>query len=297
MTKLSSYPKVYALGHRDVQGIFDHDYYIEEKIDGSQISFGLIGGELLARSRGAELFFGMGKSMFDAGLATIKSLDLHPDLVFRGEYLSKPKHNCLTYGRVPRKNIIIFNVEDVAGNPLPRPQAVSLAEGMGLEHVPLIDIKIRGFEDLERIMDTESILGGVTVEGFVIKAPSMTTRDKKYAVAKFVSEKFKEKNQSNWKKENPGRGDVVQEIINTLKTEARWNKAVQHLRESGQLDGSPKDIGPLLKELQTDLEQEETDWIKERLFAHFIKQIKRGVAGGLPEWYKMKLAENCMPQE
>ena len=45
MTVLTSYPKVYQLGHKAVLDIFSGPVVIQEKIDGSQFSFGLVGGE------------------------------------------------------------------------------------------------------------------------------------------------------------------------------------------------------------------------------------------------------------
>ena len=38
--ELSSYPKVYAIGHRAIGDIFKDTVLVEEKIDGSQFSFG-----------------------------------------------------------------------------------------------------------------------------------------------------------------------------------------------------------------------------------------------------------------
>ena len=70
------------------------------------------------------------------------------------------------------------------------------------------------------------------------------------------------------------------------------NKAVQHLREDGSLLGEPKDIGPLIKEVIRDTMEEETDYIKETLFAWAKKDIARRVTSGLPEWYKQQLLES-----
>ena len=39
-TSWHSYPQIYNLGHKAIAGIFDDDVLIEEKIDGSQFSFG-----------------------------------------------------------------------------------------------------------------------------------------------------------------------------------------------------------------------------------------------------------------
>jgi hypothetical protein len=82
---------------------------------------------------------------------------------------------------------------------------------------------------------------------------------------------------------------VVQNLIIQLRTEARWRKTIQHLRDDGKLLNAPQDISPLLCELKADLEREEGDFIKEQLYAHFIKQIKGGVTAGFPEFYKSLL--------
>lgn len=52
---IHSYPKVLAIGHRYIQPLFDGSYHTEEKVDGSQFNFGMINGELCARSKGAML--------------------------------------------------------------------------------------------------------------------------------------------------------------------------------------------------------------------------------------------------
>lgn len=72
---------------------------------------------------------------------------------------------------------------------------------------------------------------------------------------------------------------------------ARWLKAIQHLREKGALKDGPEDIGPLMRELSTDLHAEEAVWIAEKLFEAFWKQIAKGVSNGFPDFYKKLLAE------
>lgn len=42
---IRSYPKVYNLGHKAIVELFDDEVTVEEKIDGSQFSFGLVKGE------------------------------------------------------------------------------------------------------------------------------------------------------------------------------------------------------------------------------------------------------------
>lgn len=103
---------------------------------------------------------------------------------------------------------------------------------------------------------------------------------------KFVSEAFKEIHQKEWKGSNPTQNDVVQSLIAGLRTPARWGKAVQHLKEAGKIEGSPRDIGLLVKETQEDIERECAELIKDELYKWAMPHIRRGVVAGLPEWYK-----------
>ena len=68
-------------------------------------------------------------------------------------------------------------------------------------------------------------------------------------------------------------------------------KAVQHLRERGELTESPKDIGNLIIEVREDTFKEETERLKLVLFNAFKKDIGSRLTKGLPEWYKGQLAE------
>lgn len=296
MNKISTYPKVYALGHRSVKNIFEGCYSIEEKIDGSQFSFGLINGELFARSKGVQLDIENPEKMFSKAVKYVKSIKnkLCPNFIYRTEYLQKPKHNTLCYEIVPKNNLILFDVEDIYGNPFRKRDLLKQeAKNLEIEVIPQIGFYCGTKLNLEFIdkllLDTESCLGKEKIEGIIIKNRDQETPDKKYMVAKYVSERFKERHDSNWKDRNPNRKDIIDILINNLKTEARYYKSVQHLRDSNNLEHSPKDIGLLMKELQNDIDLEEQDYIKDVLYKKFIKDIKRGVCRGLPEWYKQYL--------
>ena len=92
---------------------------------------------------------------------------------------------------------------------------------------------------------------------------------------------------------DPGKADVVQSLIVKYKTPARWQKAVQHLREAGNLDESPRDIGNLIKEASEDIEKEEKAEIMEALYQWAWPQIRRGSTAGLAEWYKAELLKRA----
>lgn len=287
---------MFAIGHSAIKDIFNGVVVVQEKIDGSQFSFGLIDGELVCRSKGKELILDAPEKMFNKAVATVKSIAhlLHPDWIYRGEFLASPKHNTLAYERTPVNNIMLFDI-DTGNQQYLIPLAVRLeAERIGLECVPTLYFdEISNFEMFQSFLDLESDLGGCKVEGIVVKNYSVFTQEKKAAMGKYVSEAFKEKHEKDWKVRNPTGKDVVEQLIDSYSTEARWRKAIQHLRDEGQLDNSPKDIGLLIREIPADILKDSEEEIKNILFRHFWPKIQRGVTRGFPEFYKQELAKSA----
>ena len=78
-------------------------------------------------------------------------------------------------------------------------------------------------------------------------------------------------------------------IGSALNTQARWQKALQHLREAGKIEDSVRDIGLLMREIPEDVLKECEEEIKEQLFKWAWPHIRRSVARGAPEWYKEHL--------
>jgi ATP-dependent RNA circularization protein (DNA/RNA ligase family) len=297
MTHISSYPTVYQVGHKAIQNLFDGEVIIEEKIDGSQFSFGILEGELVCRSKGKQLIIDAPEKMFVKAVENVRSIEklLHPGWTYRGEYLQSPKHNTLAYDRVPKLNIILYDImKEVPEDYLSCEEKEVAADIIGLQIAPILyQGVVIDFEMFTKFLDRTSILGGQKIEGVVIKNYSQFTMEKKPAFGKYVSEAYKEVHDKDWKERNPTGKDITAKIILRYKTEARWNKAIQHLRDAGNFDGSPKDIGNLIKEVSQDIHKECQDEIKEILFAHFWKNISRGITAGLPEWYKEELAKKA----
>lgn len=300
---ISSYSSPFNLGHKAVAEFFDGtQYYVEEKVDGSQFSFGMKGPEdewlLMCRSHNTQIDIN-NPGMFGLAVKTVKELYddglLIPGWTYRGEFLQKPKHNTLKYDRVPQGNIILFDIDQGEQEYLSYKDMQYEAQELGLECVPLIAVAggIPPKEYYERWLNTTSILGGTLIEGVVLKLQpeyAVYGRDKKLLMVKIVSEAFKETNNKDWKQRNPNRADVIDKLIAEYGSIARWQKAVQHLEEDGELVNAPEDIGKLLKEIAVDFEKDCAEEIGRHLWEHFRKQILRGVQQGFPEWYK----EECL---
>jgi hypothetical protein len=294
MTSWHSYPKVWNLGHAAVEEIFHDEVHLEEKIDGSQFSFGKFNGELKIRSKGAEMLIDAPEKMFQPAVDTVKELAplLTEGHTYRAEFLGKPKHNILAYARVPAKFLILFDVNTGEEKYLNYDAKKAEAERLGLECVPcLYRGKIESLAHFQELLETDSCLGGQKLEGVVAKNYLKFGPDKKALLGKFVSEQFKEKHKVGWKEMNPMQGGIIEALQKKYKSEVRWEKAVQHLREAGQISDSPKDIASLIKEIKSDAKVECEAEIKEDLFKWAWPQIERRLTGGAPEWYKQKLLE------
>jgi hypothetical protein len=300
---LPSIPKIYTLGQRHNSGIFENLVQVEEKIDGSQFSFGIVGGKLECRSKGQAIALNE-PGMFKLGVETAqhiaREIDLPEGVIFQCEFLAKPKHNILAYSRVPKLNLVLFDVRWSDGSYVNSDVRETWAHDLGIEAVKVfyqgylrttanIDSFIEYFE-------RESQLGGVKIEGVVIKnyfkthPEAMTS--KAPMTAKIVAPAFKEKRAFIPK--NPGKDgvkDIVDKLTNCLRTEARWLKAVQRMREAGKLANENSDIGPLCKEIQADILAEEGEWIKQKLFEEFSKDILKGTVHGFAQFYQRLLVE------
>jgi len=286
-----SYPKIYALGHAAIANLLKGDVIVEEKVDGSQFSFGRFDGELRCKSRNCDLVLDAA-GMFQKGVDHVATLLLKDGWTYRAEFLQKNKHNALTYSRTPVGHVILFDVSVGHEYYLSREDKEVEAQRLGLEIVPTIPYQRLDFmDDLKLLLDRESILGGCKIEGIVIKNYSQFCKDGHVVMGKFVSEAFKETHRHEWGDANPQSGDIIQSLISCYRTEARWQKAVEYQRSMLQICDEPKDIGGLIKRVQADIIEECEDEIKDVLWKWAKDKITRGSVAGLAEWYKELLAK------
>lgn len=302
MSAWHSPQKINSIAHRESRSLFGSDAVtvsVQEKIDGSFFAFGvfpeqehdLFGPhELKVRSKGAVMVTDAPEGMFKLAVDTAKSLyhKLRPGYMYRGEVLCKPRHNALNYDRVPKGNVILFDICREEEDYLTYEELKAEGDQLGLEVVPQLWVgKVTTADQIRAFLDTTSILGGQKIEGVVLKPiEPLYDQDKKLLMAKYVSEAFKEVHNSTWKNDNPTTGDILELLGNQYQTAARWNKSIAHAGEEGLLDHSPKDIGLLIKKIQADVKEECEEEIKEKLFQYAWKHLARKVTAGFPEFYK-----------
>jgi len=303
MDGIKAFPKIFHIGDGMIPNLFKGEVEITEKMDGSQFAFGVDeDGQIVMRSHGQELTNTDIPKMFKIAVAQVERMkptfiEHFRDFYFYCEYLEKPHHNTLTYSRVPKNNLYLFGVLNV--NKFESNKKLKWwAKILEIEPPNILftgEIK-DPINDIEKFLDADSILGGTKVEGVVVKNYNEPAFRGSYvlpvSMGKYVSEKFKEKHNKEWK-EGTGKGKL-ELLIESFKTEARWQKAIQHLKDNDELENAPKDIGKLIKEIQRDLEDEEKEYIKTRLYQIFIGDICRTAKRGFPEYYKKCLLEGII---
>lgn len=299
---MNGYPKIWHVGSPEVRDtLFRSGVEITEKIDGSQIGFGLDSeGGLLIRSKGAFIFKGdtyvrQPDSLFKGAVDYIISIKdrLHKETWYYGEVLSAPHHNTLTYGRIPRNYVALYGIITKGFWCDDHAILTQEADKLGFDSVPLIyQGLITSVKQFDEFMERESYYGGTKIEGIVIKnyKDAASSAYSSQCFAKFVSEKFKEMNGANWS----AKTSKIEDFYTSLTSEARWEKAIQHLRDDGNLTESPKDIGPLIEHILTDFETEQKEYIKEQLYRLHIRQCKQFATKGFPEFYKKRLAASSI---
>ena len=298
MKGLPHYTKVITLGASYTENALVGEVILQEKVDGSQFRFGI--------DEDKKLFIGSRKTiihhpdetpMFSKGVKYVLSIEdklktFPPDSYFFAEYLQKPKHNTLTYERVPKNNIVLFDAM-IAGGWVNRTRLEVIAKKLDIDIIPELYKGEVDVEKIKELLKTPSYLGNEIVEGIAIKNYKQTILlgGNIYPLfTKYVREEFKERHATEWKIKKPK--DCLNNYMQGFKSDARWLKAFQYLRDKGELENSPRDIGKLIKRVQEDIIEEEQENIKKELYKFVINDIKRISIKGLPEWYKEKLLEN-----
>lgn len=298
---IPSYTKVLTIGSAFTENALVGEVVIQEKVDGSQFRFGINeDGELVCGSKSARIDFDGPPKMFKRGtdyLLSIKEklLKYPKNTYFYGEYLEKPKHNVLKYKDTPKNNIVLFDVL-LEGTFVQREGLDKIAEDLDIDLIPEL---YRGLADINYIKSIivdnipASYLGNEKIEGVVIKnyKETILLGGQVFPLfTKYVREAFKERHTTEWKIKKPK--DSINFYIQSFKSDARWQKAYQYLKDQNKLENQPKDIATLIKRVNQDITEEETENIKNDLFKIAFPEIIRVATHGLPEWYKAKLLEN-----
>ena len=290
--------KILTIGDPRLSDLFNGTVEITEKLDGSQINFGVSSlkglgdphGGLWIWSKGAVINPDQPPKLFAPAVEYIKSIQgtLLNDYSYHGEAVCSLKHNTLTYGNVPKNYIALYGVINSKGVMFNHQDIEIVSQILNIGYVPLLyKGLIDNLDTLKNYIDIPSMFGGCNAEGIVVKNYGQKiffNGDDILAQGKYVTEQFKERH-----KDNPEFADPVDRLISQFMGESRWLKAVQRRQEDTNEPLTVKDIGPLIGYISKDFSDEEKDYVKDQLYNIFKKKIIGGVTKGFPEWFKERL--------
>ena len=273
------------------------NWYIQEKVDGSQFSFYNDGKTLRFFNRGKKKlppYAGPFKRTANA----LSHLDFPTGVVFHGEAIGSRQHNVLTYGRMPRYGFVLFGAERDNKHLTPS-ELTKLAKETDLELAPIIyvnkDESVDPYEKICELMQErlQSFLGG-DAEGMVLKHLSYTNSKGEVCASKFkfVYPKFQEVHKNKRTKHVETVDGFLEGLVTWFPLQPRLSKAAFRLRDNGKIDIDSDDPetrrrnGTRVKrELRRDLEKECEQLIKDELWVFFSKRILDAAVEGAVEEY------------
>lgn len=306
MKKIIPYPSIQTLdinSSRNWTEYTNYKYYIEEKIDGSQLS-------MLVNVNNKLEFYNKQKIATENNSAFAKAIImlkftydtkgiLNPNYIYHGESVCKIKHNVNVYERTPANYFILFDIYDIVSESYLSPEdKISEADRIGLDIIPILYYNSNPeqnpyvkCEDLIKQIELGSIpscLGG-TPEGIVLKHHAFNQNGKIVSTKlKYVTDIFKERHLTKQPKSDLSADDFLIHLGTSFCTEARFQKSVQHLSEDNKINlDQPKksDIDKIIVELNADFDKEYKEEIMLRLWVEFSPQIKKLARENAGVWF------------
>lgn len=280
-------------------------WYLQIKYDGSQITFiRQPDDSILAYNKNKKIsksnkIFGKTITMF----SSLVGPNLNSDYEYHGESITSIKHNLIEYERTPKYYFILFDIYDMVKRQyLTREEMEAEAKRLNIDFAETVykntDPKVLPKEKIKELMlgieegSLKSYLGG-QIEGLVLKCDSFAYKFRKNETInrrlalKSVRDSFKEKITMKLEKSEMGTiQEKLEQIGQNYNTEARFHKAIQHLKERGEYKNNVKDMLNIVYELDNDFEKEYKEEVCEYLWAEFSDTIKANARKGFVDYYK-----------
>lgn len=194
MSEYKSYPKIHRLGKEETDGILDHDFIVQEKVDGANVSIFQLDGKLRCGTRTRmlpedESFNGFQEAV-KSNLNLAMYFSRNPDHILYGEWLVK---HTITYPDEAYRKIYLFDIYDTKNDTwLPQKDVENEAEFLGLEYPKIFAIGKLSEEEIKSYVGKSHI--APVGEGVVLKAENFVNKYGDHVYAKLVHQKFKESN-------------------------------------------------------------------------------------------------------
>lgn len=285
---MKRYPKVLSLGQPLIADIFSHPVEISEKVDGSQCRIQLTEDSVKCGSKNVgiadEKMFRLAHEQAERIWNEKVWWTFGDDITLFAEFLNKEKHNVLIYGRVPLNNLYLFGAM-VDDRHLQTDELIEIAKELQIEppHILAAESDVKSQSDIEEYLKVDSCLGNTILEGVVIKQyhetyPALLASTQAFfgypMAGKLVRDDFKERLDKEWSGKKQ-RETPLAKVTTEFLTDARFNKAIQHLADEGRITYEMNNLKDIIPEFYRDLVDEEHDEIVKIAMEEFWRQLKR----------------------
>lgn len=311
MNKITPYPSIEhfdvksnsnRVWHSDKEDEKDnYKYYIEEKIDGSQLSILIDGSDNQIKFYNKNKQIDPNNNAFSKAVMILEQDKfkkiLNPDYIYHGESVCNVKHNVNVYKRTPKNYFVLFDIYDKINNKYLTPtDKINEAQRVGFEVAPILyqnnDPLINPLQKCQELINSieqnklESFLGG-KIEGVVLKHDHFVKNGKTVATKlKFVTPEFKERHITKQTKVNYSADDFLKNLGLEFATDARYQKAYRHLKERDNLDDSKINITKMIQELNNDFDKEFKEELMLQLWIEFRPILQKYSRNNLDSWMK-----------
>lgn len=194
--------------------------------------------------------------------------------------------------RTPKYYFILYDITDqVTGLFLNRTEMEVEAERVGLEVVPVLAKGNSGssFDEATKLIalieagELKSYLGGKP-EGVVLKyqnAPDAQNRS-----YKLVSKEYQESKSLDSLRTSSDPAAFLKQLGGMFAQQARYHKALQHMREANQLQSKEADKQNYIAELDSDFDKEYKKLVEKLLWVEFSSTIKKYAREGSMNYYE-----------
>ena len=269
--------------HLTIEG--NVDIVVQEKIDGSNASFKVVNGQILAFSRNTELDESNNLRGFYQWTQTLDPSKLLEGVIYFGEWTARHK---IDY----KENLNKFFLFDIYNEHTLEYVSFSMVEDeskrLGLNLVPVFYIgKALSFEEIAKFAGQSKLTD--VGEGVVVKNYNYKNKYEAQVFTKIVTTEFQEMNGVKSPKVTTAKKDSFDQFLDTYMTKARVEKIIHKMVDEQVLseDYAIEDMGTILKNAGTRVYD---DLIKEELDS-LLKQLKAKVGKRLPVVIKEILVE------
>lgn len=252
-----AYPKIHRLGKEETDGILDHEFVVQEKVDGANISIFEHEGKVRCGTRTRmlpedESFNGFQEAV-QANLQLAMFFSRVPGLILYGEWLVK---HTITYNEEAYKKIYLFDIfNTIKGEFLPQNTVEEWARMLGLEYPHVFTTGKLTEEQIQEYVGKSMI--APAGEGVVLKAPEFVNKFGDKVYAKVVHQKFKEANAIVFGGNNK-HSETYWEmyVVNKYCTTARVRKIMQKLQSETErrldMEHTPRIAGTCYHDMITE---------------------------------------------